>query len=191
MPDTLVHIAKVLNAAGILWGLGGSQLLYQHGLITHPRDIDIMVAKSDIEKADAALSGLGKKLFWEMTAPYETYRFLEYIIASDEVDVMCGFSIRHSQGLYSHTFDAASVSGFSCIGGVSVPLMALEDWYVLYQLIPDREAKVLLIENHLIKGVLNRPLLSRALDGSLPSETRARINALLQRHPQIGNSGAL
>lgn len=183
MPDMLIRISKVLNAAGILWGLGGSQLLHHHGLIANPNDIDLMVSENDIQKAEALLAGLGHKLNWEMTAPYETRRFLEYLIAGQEVDVMCSFAIRHPEGLYRHPFDTASIQGFACMGGVSVPLMHLEDWYVLYQLIPGREAKVALIEEHLAPGILKPPPLLRILEGNLPAAVRERILRILKNSP--------
>ena len=44
--------------------------------------------------------------------------------------------------LFKYTFDQSSISEIKIINGVNIPLTSLEDWYVIYQLIPNREIKV-------------------------------------------------
>ncbi|MBY6897199.1 hypothetical protein [Clostridium botulinum] len=56
----------------------------------------------------------------------------------------------------------------------------MEDWYVIYQLIPNREAKVKVIESYLLlNGINNSFLLERVLKGNLPIEVREKIKKIL------------
>jgi hypothetical protein len=67
------------------------------------------------------------------------------------------------------------------VKGVTIPLTSLEDWYVLYQLMPDREPKVKLIEDHLLGGgCIDMSVLDRALARALPPHVRARTKRLME-----------
>ena len=66
------------------------------------------------------------------------------------------------------------------INGVSIPFTFLEDRYVIYQLIPNRELKVKMIEKYLLSnGTKKTFLLERALKGCLPIQVRERIESML------------
>jgi hypothetical protein len=66
------------------------------------------------------------------------------------------------------------------VEGVTIPFSSLEDWYVVYQLMPGREPKVKLIEDHIrSSGIADEVLLERALSAELPADVRARIERLL------------
>lgn len=66
------------------------------------------------------------------------------------------------------------------VNGIKIPFTSLEDWYVIYQLIPNREAKVNMIEKHLLSnGIKNTFLLHRAMKGCLPIQVRNRIKSIL------------
>ncbi|MGV8984445.1 hypothetical protein [Clostridium sp.] len=78
-------------------------------------------------------------------------------------------------------FDQSSISEIKIINGVNIPLTSLEDWYVIYQLIPKREIKVAMIENYLLlNGVKMPTLLERALRGDLPKKVRDKIEGILR-----------
>ncbi len=97
--------------------------------------------------------------------PYLTKHFYHYQIENTEIDVMACFKIQHSHGIYELIFDENSVVTYETLNGVNIPLTSLEDWYVLYQLMPNRDEKVDLIEAYLIKnGIKNPDLLTRALE---------------------------
>lgn len=181
--DTLSYIATELNAQGVLWGIGASIVLYHYGLVDSPNDIDILVDIKDIQKADTILDNLGVKKTSEKTEAYSTRYFYEYVVNTIDVDVMAGFMVNHSNGEYRYSFDHKSITNIIKINGVEVPLTSLEDWYVIYQLIPGRENKVKLIENYLLENGLENPnLLNRALSKKLPIEVKARIQNLLNSH---------
>ena len=83
-------------------------------------------------------------------------------------------------GLFQFPFDELSISEFININGVMLPFTALEDWYVLYQLIPNRQVKVQMIEEYLKNHGVKKPLLlKRILETELPEEVRGKIENLL------------
>lgn len=180
MFNTLSYIGEKFNDSNIIWAVGASILLNQFGLIDKPNDIDVFVDIKDIERADEILKSMGEKKKWEKTATYSTKYFYEYIIEGIDVDVMAGFVVNHSKGVFEYIFDYKSISEFKLINGVNIPFTSLEDWYVIYQLIPNREPKVNLIEKYLLSKGIKKPfLLERALRGSLPLEVREKIENML------------
>lgn len=180
MFNTLCYIGEKLNNANIRWAVGASILLNQYGLVEKPNDIDIFVAEENIEEADEVLKSLGEKKKWEPNFTYATKYFYEYEINGVEVDVMAGFAVNFTGGLFQFPFDELSISEFININGVMLPFTALEDWYVLYQLIPNRQVKVQMIEEYLKNHGVKKPLLlKRILETELPEEVRGKIENLL------------
>lgn len=179
--DTLVVIARALNQADVHWRIGASVLLYYHGLVDAPHDIDIMISEADADVVASILGGLGREAPGDPARSlYSTSRFLEYIVDGTDVDVMAGFAIKHDSGTYVFPFDDRSVTMRKSVEGVTIPFSSLEDWYVLYQLIPGREPKVKLIEDHIrSSGIADEVLLERALSAELPADVRARTERLL------------
>ncbi len=180
MFDTLSNIGKQLNEAKILWGVGASILLNHYGLIDKPNDIDILIDLNDIERADTILKSIGEKKVCEKSDTYSTKYFYEYVVNGFDIDVMAGLNINHNEGVYRYNFDSNSILQATKINGVHIPLTSLEDWYVLYQVIPNRENKVKMIENYLLSNGIEHPnLLERSLKGNLPNEIRYNIKKLL------------
>lgn len=180
MFDTLSYIGERLNNGDITWAVGGSILLNQYGLIDKPNDIDIFVHIKDIAKADEVLKSLGIKKKWGFNNIYATKYFYEYEINGVDVDVMAGLAINFNEGLFQFDFDEDSISEFKIINGVKVPFTSLEDWYVIYQLIPNRQVKVKIIEDYLRNHGIHKPfLLERILKQALPAEVKYKIENLL------------
>lgn len=180
MFNTLSYIGKRLNEADITWGVGGSILLNKFGFIDKLNDIDIFISIDDIEKADEILKSIGEKKKWKNDSTYSTKYFYEYIVNEVDVDVMSGLAINHSNGTFSYTFDKNSISDFKVINGVNIPFTSLEDWYVIYQLIPNRKVKVEMIEKYILsKGIRQSFLLERSLQGSLPTAVRRKVQEIL------------
>ncbi|WP_246552210.1 nucleotidyltransferase family protein [Vallitalea pronyensis] len=180
MFNTLSYIGEKLNHEGVVWGVGASVLLHYHGLVEQPKDIDILVATNDIKKVDNLFKNIGIKSKPYKTTTYATEFFYEYIIKGFDVDVMAGLRIKCQDGVFSYGFDASSITDNIEINGITIPLTSLEDWYVIYQLIPNRQSKVMMIENHLlVHGIQNPTLLERLLRGYLPKEVREKIQWLM------------
>ena len=181
MLRTLSRVGRALNDAGVRWGVGASRMLQQYTLLSDPRDMDILVPLEDAEMAATVLHGLGEPLPVGHSALFATKFFRRFRVGETDVDLLAGFRINHASGRYEYVFDEASIAERREIEGVLVPFAALEDWYVLYQLMPDKASKADLIEAHLIEnGVRSRTLLERALRGDLPSAVRARIEETLK-----------
>lgn len=179
--ENLRLIGERLNRDGILWAVGASVMLNQYGLVDRPNDIDLMVDINDIDKVDCILKELGNKKYREKVEEYATEYFYEYVINGSDVDVMAGLTINFCGGSYRYIFDKSSIARIVDIDGVDIPLTSLEDWYVLYQVIPNREKKVVMIENYLKdNGITRIDLLKRALTRELPIEVRERIEKLIE-----------
>lgn len=179
-PGVLNRIAATLNREGILWALGGSLVLNHYGLGASPNDIDLIVALEDVERADTLLQALGEKREWVRNSAYATRYFGEYRVGTTEIDVMAGLRINHEEGCYAYMFDADAISARHFTEDVEIPFTALEDWYVLYQLIPGRMHKADIIEEFLYsQGTVRRDRLERASQGCLPHGVRERIRGLM------------
>ncbi|WP_026476716.1 nucleotidyltransferase family protein [Alkaliphilus transvaalensis] len=179
--ETLSFIGEKLNENEVLWAVGASLLLNQYGLIDKPNDIDLMVDQKDYPKVHQILKGLGSEVSIETkSSDYETECFSKYIIKGVSIDVMAGFIINHKEGQYKYEFDSSSVNERLLINDVEIPFTALEDWFVLYQLMKNREAKVRLIEDYLLTaGIKRKDLLERALTKVLPKEVKEKISNFL------------
>ncbi|MGH4123291.1 MAG: hypothetical protein ACREV6_10240 [Clostridium sp.] len=179
--ETLGYIGEKLNEKGVVWAVGASILLHNYGLIENPNDIDILVDLKDIERVDKILKSVGEKKIREKSDLYSTKYFYEYVVHGFDIDVMAGLSINYNSGTFEYIFDHTSISDFEKINGVNIPLSSLEDWYILYQLITNREVKVKMIEDYLLlNGVKNPTLFERSLRGNLPSEVRDKIQGILK-----------
>ena len=140
--ETLSYISEKLNTDGVVWAVGASILLQHYGLIEgNPNDIDILVDLKDIEKVDKILKSIGEKKIRDKSETYSTKYFYEYVVRGIDIDVMAGLTINFNNGIFEYKFDATSISEFKKINGVNIPLSSLEDWYVIYQLIPNRRQK--------------------------------------------------
>lgn len=185
MFNILSYIGEKLNEEGVTWGVGASILLNKFGLIDKPNDIDLLVDLKDIEKVDAILKSIGKKKKCKETDTYTTQYFYEYIINDIDVDVMSGLRINHNEGMFKYIFDQSSISDTKKINGVNIPFTSLEDWYIIYQLIPNREAKVNKIEKYFLTNRIKRPdLFERALKCNLPKKVIKKINRMLKIHEE-------
>ena len=180
MFNTLSYIGEKFNEANVLWAVGASIMLSQHNIIQKPNDIDILVDTKDIHKVDEILKTIGEKKVRDKVATYSTEYFYEYIVSGIDVDIMAGFKINHIEGTFEYVFDDKSISQIKNINGVSIPLTSLEDWYVIYKLIPGRESKVKIIEDYMNNnGISNVNLLKRSLKGNLPKEIKEKVEELL------------
>lgn len=147
--DTLVNIAETLNEHGICWGLGASSMLYFHGLVDNPRDIDIMVDEADALKASAILSAMAT---WVRTddgrGKYATRYFFEMEIDKQAVDLIGGYRILRNDWIYD--FPSLRDCGLESVElwTAQIPLTPIEDWYVAYLVMGDPKARAALIEDY-------------------------------------------
>lgn len=189
MLSALSFIAEKLNKERIVWAVGGSTMLSYYGLAPDPNDIDILIDEDCAAQAAALMDSIGKERPPARSRTFATRHFHQYDVGGFPVDVMSGLAIRHDSGFFYYIFDKESVTGCMAVSGVKVPLAALEDWYVLYQLMPGRAAKAELLEKHLRSAGIRRPdLLSRMLTQNLPQGVKDNIKRLLDASGGSGES---
>lgn len=145
--ETLVKIAKIINERGYTWAIGGSCMMYLHGIVDSFHDIDIMVSIEDAESSKQELLKLGTL---EKSTPgmYATKHFYEFVIDNVDIDVMAGFAIIKDNMLYDCSFIKENIDMIKVIDGVDIPLESLEKWKRYYYLM-GRENKVNLIKHYL------------------------------------------
>ncbi|MFV0413026.1 MAG: hypothetical protein ACK5L3_07100 [Oscillospiraceae bacterium] len=178
MQNCLLKIAALLNRQGISWALGASMLLYYKGLAAKPNDIDLMIAPESAEAADKILAALGTRQPPNPSANYATTYIAEYVVDGVEVDVMAGFAIRHAGGCYEYRLEPVFFETL-CIGGTKIYLCPLEDWYVLYMLMPHRQARVASLEAYFQTTEFSLPRLQFWLKEPLPPAIKERLRAFL------------
>lgn len=180
MYEVLARLGEELNRAGVTWAVGGSLLLDQCRLADRTQDIDLLVSVEYIATVVHLLDNMGCRHPEKPNEGYSTRFFYEYTIEGVEVDVMSGLALNHEAGIFRCPFDKRSVSIVRRIRGTEIPFSSLEDWYVIYQLIPGREEKVKRIEDYLFANKsLDLFLLERALEKELPVKIRRRTEAFL------------
>ena len=180
MKETLIKIAKELNEKQILWALGGSLVLKHYNLIEAPNDIDIFVRERDLESMIKFMETIGENRDVSGKGLYTTKYFYKYVVNNVNVDIMSGFGIRHEMGIFNYNFDKKSIVDMIKYREVNIPLTSLEDWFVIYQLIPNRDEKVELIEQYFNNvGNVNKNVLSNYLEYNLPSKVKERIVNLI------------
>ncbi len=177
----LASAARALGERGVVWGVGASLLLWRRGIAADFHDIDLLVAERDALAAADALEALGTMTNCKRSAPYTTAYFYEFTLGGVELDLMGSFGVALEGARYDFDFGADDIADFEQIGGALVPFCRVEDWYVLYQLIPGREEKVRMIESCLLRfGGADRAALGRWLDRALPDNIRERTRHFLK-----------
>ncbi len=177
--EALLRVADVLNRNTVDWGLGGSSMLWFHGLADRPHDIDLLVAERDAPRAHELLSRLGTNEAVAPKEPFCTKHFTHYAILGTEVEVIGLFGIRHAEGVYRLDWRRDENTRVERLKDVGIPLTPLEDWFVLYLLMPGRSGKADLIEACLKRQGIRRDRLEAALRQPLPAEVRARVLAAM------------
>ncbi len=175
--------ARALNAAGVEWALGASAMMYFRGLTDTFHDYDLLIADGHMDTAKAALLAAGAVVA-PPKAPSDVYvskQFAECTLDGAEFDLLCGFSIRVENAVYTYPFTGARTQGIQRVAEETVPLAPLADWYVLYLLMPGREARAAEIAAYLRAQPPETygGFLTLWLEGALPPAVRVQVEALL------------
>lgn len=161
MPDTqmkvLANIARLFSEEKVLWALGGSTLLYMHKIVEHTDRIKLIITPEGAAAADAILSRIGEKHPRVPSRHYATQFFSEYTIEGQTVFIISGMTLHYKGFLYSYPFGRESIVAMLPLDGIYIPATAIEDWYVLYQMMPNREQRVASIEKHFATHGLMHP----------------------------------
>lgn len=170
-------------------------LLYYKGLVSEVNDIDLVVAFEHAKLAEAVLDEIGAKRPPNPNRDYATRYFAEYEIDGVEVDVsrmrnselnalhssvdvMAGFRIIADGITVEYVPDPQTFETMA-LGGTTVYLCPLEDWYVLYLLMTHREEKVATIQDYFLKNGANKAYLEAWADRCIPVAVSNQIRQLL------------
>ncbi len=176
----LLKIAKLFNDHNIKWALGGSLMLYYFKLVDYANDIDILIAESDIDFSLKVIKTIAKPLPVAQSDEYLTKCFKSFTIDDVNIDIMAGFKIKHSQGVYEFPFNKTTICQTMVKNDTVIPLSYIEDWYIAYLLMSNRTAKINLIETHFNKRGIKYPqLLTEALKQKLPANVESRVKKML------------
>lgn len=182
----LKKIGKTLNNLNIVWGLSSSLVLNNYNLADEFNDIDIMVTKNDLPTLDMVLSKLGKVLSKsdnEIEGIYHTKHFYRYNIDGIYVEVMAELNIENNSGIYRPDFDLNTLQNFMLIDDIKLPLVAIEQWFIFYYLIPQKKYKSKLIKDYFKKNKSKRKdLLKKALKKEIPNDLKEEINYIIDNY---------
>lgn len=176
--NVLEAIAARLNRWEVCWGLGASSMLYFHGIVKNPRDIDVIVQADHWESAFHALKDLAERYEFDEAPPekYPTEHFVTLWIDDQEVDLIGGYKIRYQDGVYDFDMCPERITAVRTIGNQPVPLTSLEDWYISYAAMYDPKNRMKLIRAHVAEkgGFIHKRLLSEAI-GKMKGDLRAEL----------------
>lgn len=146
-----MRLAKILNQNEIQWAFGGSSLLYYIGIPLTPRDLDVVIAKKDIEKAKIVLMDSGAELKEERHSDNEflTEKFYTFMWDDVEIDLMAVPGIRKGEETFIMPFDQKGPWKWVEEGGEKIALCDPEDWLIYYSLMANRETRVSQLKGYL------------------------------------------
>ena len=177
----LIKIAKEFNKSKIRYAVGFSLVLKYYGIVSKAQDIDIVVNEKDYNKAIEIMNNLGDKIEQEKKVNGFKSNPVEYKVDNVDVDLMSNIKITFGRGTYAYIFDSKSIGEKVMIDDTEVPLIAIEDLYVLYQLIDGKQEKVEMIEDYFKKNkVRHKALLKRTLSQELPLKVINRSYILFE-----------
>jgi len=180
MNKQLIEWFKLLNQRQIRYGVGGSWMLKEYGLPTEPKDIDLFIHSDDINKCLDLIEPYHVDKASDSDSPFKTEFFTTLQIESLSIDIMGGFAYLHDQGLYKAIFDDHSIVSEVIVDDVHIPLMSLEEWYVLY-IVMGRQKQCELIEHHWKHhGMEHSHLLQRQWSCNLDDESRIKIEQTIK-----------
>ncbi|MBB6452654.1 hypothetical protein HNQ94_001100 [Salirhabdus euzebyi] len=180
MLGTLATIGSLFEKKNIIWGLGGSLLLHFHDIVDNPNDIDLLVAERDFPYLHDLMSKNAVQIDTKSKKPFCSTYFQKYHMDTTDVDMMGTFAIEHELGIYKLELDVNSITEYVQVKGVCIPLTSLEDWFILYQLIPNKRNKAEQLEDYFCaNGVKYPKLLEKALQQPLPFSIKERVENLI------------
>jgi DNA-3-methyladenine glycosylase I len=175
----LFKAGQALKDAGVLFGIGGSAMMYFYGLAEDFRDIDLVVALPDAGKAEEVFLRLGVSCPAKNSDVFVTDVFRSFLVDGIGIDLMAGLAIRHEEGVFRYPFDASSLPRSFPVMGALLPFCALEEWCVLYDLMPGKENKAEKIRRHFIRAGARYPaLLIRMLEAGVPQRVRMHMKEI-------------
>jgi len=131
------------------FGVGGSLLLTELGLLQQARDLDLVCAAEDFAAICQKLSSSTHPKLQQLTVPphplYQSEYFARFVAPDGtELDVMANIRVQQAGGLINWPFDHTQLQNRA-----GIPWMRAQQWLELYQLF-QRPERVVLLRQYLI-----------------------------------------
>jgi len=176
--EQLIKLAHLLNSNNINWAVGGSTLLKLRGIEIMAHDIDIMIHESDFEMACELLKHMCCECETKESNVFRTKFYRKFNWDGMEIDCMSGMCINLMDMEFNYPFDHKDYD--ILYRDTPIPLCYIEDWYVLYNLMPNREDKVKYIEAYLKENTINKLRFEYLHSLNIPLEIKRSIEILNQ-----------
>lgn len=143
----LQQLLPILNP--YRFGVGGSLLLTELGLLQHARDLDLVCTAEDFAPISKALRSSGNPILRQLTVPphplYQSEFFARFVDPSGtEIDLMANIRVQHAHSILSWSFDETQLQVRHAIRWMSA-----SQWLELYQLF-QRPQRVALLRQFLL-----------------------------------------
>ncbi len=104
-----------------------------------------MTTVEDVQKVKKILMQMGTLAPPNPNELYKTKCFLEFTVDGIAIDVMAGFAITRDGMNYDCSLRPSSITSFTEVNGVPIPLQSLTEWRRYYELM-GRAEKVQMID---------------------------------------------
>lgn len=172
------QLAQLFNSNHINWALGGSLLLKLSGINVDVNDIDIMIQEKDFELCINLLKDVSIECEVQESEIFKTKYYRKFKWDNIEIDCMSGMCIHGSNHIFDYQFDHKEKD--IKINHTIIPLCYIEDWYILYHLMPNRETKVRIIEQYFKHHSVNQLRFNYLLNLDIPYINRVLIDEFIQ-----------
>jgi len=175
MEEVLRKIHTAFTETALFYTLGGSVGMSIRGIDVKPNDIDLLVKVADAPKAMQLLETLGKRMPPKAKADYLTQTFAEFQIDGVDVDLMAGLAIAVEDIEFRFPSSLLTSEPTVFDSSTRLPLMPLEDWYVLYHLMPGKEQRIRQIEAWFAICPINRSRMNELSGLTMPASIQSKL----------------
>lgn len=128
----LLQLLPMLNS--YRFGVGGSLLLTELGLLQHARDLDLVCTEEDFKPIIQTLCSSVNPILRQVPVPphplYQSEYFARFVDPNGtEIDVMANIRVQQADTILSWQFDETQLQVRH-----SIPWMSAQQWLELYQL---------------------------------------------------------
>jgi hypothetical protein len=182
MEKELLLVCSEFNKSNINYAVAFSYVLKHYGLVDKVNDIDIIVDSKDLDKAKKILDKIAVQSSQiSLSDQYESF-LIAYTLNKTKIELLSELKIKFGRGAYKMIFDDKSIQKRINIEGITIPLLALEELYVMYQLIKGKEDRADKIETYFKqKGLKDKDLLMRTISQELPLTVVNRAYTLFNK----------
>ncbi len=183
MKDFMTALHKVMflmSQKKVPCHIGGSLLLARSGIKTEVHDIDLLFRYQDYETVKSLLSDYVIE-HASHEGYYLTIELLKIHVEGVDFDLIFDFSFQSDGMIYTYPFDKPKSSFRLKIDGHMYSFSRLEEWYLIYSLLPNRSRKVKLIADYFAQHRnADSKYLKAMLKRNLPESNVEEINRLIK-----------